>query len=495
MEEKAIGIWVRVSDVKQVETESHLHHEVRAKDFVQSRGWTVKRVYRLEAMSGKSIMHYSETKQMLKDIKTGVITGLVFSKVARLARNTKELIEISEVFREYKADLISMDMSIDTSTPIGRHFFRQMSSMAEWERETIVDRINSSIKTRVKLGKQIAGRAPFGFQYVDKKLTVQPEEAPICKLIYSLFLENKRKRTTAKILNERGHRTRTGSKFSYSTVNRILTDPVYKGLQRMNYSTVVNGKRTIKPQEEWVFHNVEAIVSEQVWDSVNHIIQKQLKAYVQPLNTKVHLFTSYAYCNCGGKMVTRSNTQNYLCTKKCGNKIHKEDLEEVFKSELQAYTVSQENIDQYFNQIESIVEDKQKELATLEKKKKKVNTTITSLIELHAQGQIETSAFRDYHEKPYQQLNQIKESIESLNTEISGFSSQENVTQFILKEAQDLYQKWDDLTHQQKRNIIEIITENIIIAEQEITINLYKLLPDQEATPFFELETNGHHNH
>lgn len=494
MKTKEVGIWVRVSDIKQVETESHIHHEIRAKSFVQSRDWKVKKIYRLEAMSGKSIMSYPETKRMLHDIRNGVISGLVFSKIARLARNTKELIEISEIFREYDADLISMDMSIDTSTPIGRHFFRQMSSMAEWEREMIIDRVKSSVKTRAQLGKHVGGQPPLGYQYVDKKLVVRPDEVPLCKLIFELFLENKRKRTTARILNERGYRTRSGSKFSHATIKRILTDPVYKGLHRMNYSKMENGKRVIKPKEEWIFHKVEAIISEQMWDAVDHIIQKQLKAYVQPLNTKVHLFTGFVYCSCGGKMVTRNNSKNYICLNKCGNRIHKEDLEEVFKSELQAYTVSKKNVESYFGQLKSIVSDKQRELETLQKEKRKVERTIENLLKLHQEGQIETTAFNDYHQKPYEQLTQLQESIAEIEGEISGFSSQENVTQLILEEAKNLYEKWDTLSHQQKRNIIEIITENIIVGEQEITINLYKILPDQEASPFFELETNGQHN-
>ena len=57
---------------------------------------------------------------MIEDVKTGRITGLAFSKLARLAKNTKELLEISEIFRENGAGLISLQQSIDTSTPSGR---------------------------------------------------------------------------------------------------------------------------------------------------------------------------------------------------------------------------------------------------------------------------------------------------------------------------------------------------------------------------------------
>ena len=50
-------------------------------------------------LDGKAVMEHSETKRMLEDVKAGRITGLLFSKLARLARNTKELLEFAEIFR------------------------------------------------------------------------------------------------------------------------------------------------------------------------------------------------------------------------------------------------------------------------------------------------------------------------------------------------------------------------------------------------------------
>src|SRR5882724_1707873 len=159
-------------------------------------------------------------------------------------------------------------------------FFHLLGVFAQWEREEITERVNASVLTRAKLGKSINGSAPYGYQWKDRKLIPHPEEAPIRRKAYEMFLEHRRKGKVAKLMNAVGYRTRSGVLWHDSQLYRILTDPSAKGVYYFNrYRNEGAWKKSTKPENEWGKVECEPIVTEVLWNQVNQIIEEHTKGW------------------------------------------------------------------------------------------------------------------------------------------------------------------------------------------------------------------------
>jgi DNA invertase Pin-like site-specific DNA recombinase len=121
----------------------------RQKDALRAYG--VDRLF-CEKVSGAKKSR-PELDKMLAVLESG--DSVVIESLSRLGRSVKNLSELMESFNEKGIRLISLKESVDTTSATGRLLFTIISSLAAFERETLIERTNeglASARARGKLG-------------------------------------------------------------------------------------------------------------------------------------------------------------------------------------------------------------------------------------------------------------------------------------------------------------------------------------------------------
>ena len=96
----------------------------------------------LDKQSGKNIER-KELKRLLEFCRKGDI--IYCESISRMARNTKDFLEIIEQLNQKQVEFVSLKESIDTNTPQGKFMLTIFSAMAELERECILQRQKEGI--------------------------------------------------------------------------------------------------------------------------------------------------------------------------------------------------------------------------------------------------------------------------------------------------------------------------------------------------------------
>jgi DNA invertase Pin-like site-specific DNA recombinase len=94
---------------------------------------------------------------------------VVIYKLDRISRSTKHLIDLSEFFNKKGVEFVSIEDSIDTSTPMGRFFFRILASIAELERDIVSERTKAGLTSARARGRN-GGRPKVSQKKIDLAL-------------------------------------------------------------------------------------------------------------------------------------------------------------------------------------------------------------------------------------------------------------------------------------------------------------------------------------
>lgn len=149
---KRVALYLRVSTSDQ--HAANQERELRA--MADRANWEVVAVYKDEGISGSK----GRDKRPALDAMLKAATRREFDMVAswavdRLARSVMHLATIINDLRSLGIDLFLMKQGVDTSSASGRMVANVFASIAEWEREMIIDRVKSGMARAKAQGKRL----------------------------------------------------------------------------------------------------------------------------------------------------------------------------------------------------------------------------------------------------------------------------------------------------------------------------------------------------
>jgi DNA invertase Pin-like site-specific DNA recombinase len=147
---KKVALYLRVSTDQQTTENQRLELE----KYCQRQDWEIAKVYQDNGISGKTTDRPA-LQEMMRDAAKGGFVVLVVWKIDRLARSVADLLSILSSLRSNGVDFCSTTQAIDTTTSYGKMVLTFLGAIAEFERETIVERVRAGISRARSQGVKI----------------------------------------------------------------------------------------------------------------------------------------------------------------------------------------------------------------------------------------------------------------------------------------------------------------------------------------------------
>lgn len=311
-----------------------------------------------------------EFKRMMEDIEAGRVNCVVVKDLSRFGRDYIEtgrylekifpalgvrFIALTDRYDSLSADAGERQIVLPVKNFINDSYCRDIST-----------KVKSQLAVKRKNGECLSPFAVYGYCKSGEdrnRLVVDEYAAEVVRRIFYWRIEGMAVSAIAGKLNELhilspseykramglnyrgGFAGGSGSKWSNTSVKRILTNEVYLGhllqgkTEKVNYKV----KKSIgKPREEWVRveNTHEPIVSESDFETVRNLLKADGR--ISPRNGSVSPFMGLLFCgDCGEQMIRRavmykgSGRTYYICsTKNRGEGCSRHSIEENVLKEL-----------------------------------------------------------------------------------------------------------------------------------------------------------------
>lgn len=288
------------------------------------------RIYDIYIDDGYSGTNFDrpEFRRLINDIELKKINMVITKDMSRLGRDyigTGQLVE--KFFPEHNVRYIAVTDNIDTYLDSTNNDIAPFKAiMNDFYAKDISKKIKSSLKAKMKEGKYVGGRAPFGYTKEPNnknKLIINEEQAVIVKRIFDMALNGLSYYKIADILTKEKIKTPASyynfewcgnynsnlNKWNSKTIYDILTNRIYTGDLVQNKRNKVNYKvkKVVRnnPKDYIVVENTHESIIEK--DTFNEVQKKLPKNVGRNEKKENNLLDGLLYCgDCGHRISVQS---------------------------------------------------------------------------------------------------------------------------------------------------------------------------------------------
>lgn len=506
-----VALYIRLSredDDKTLESESITNQKSLLLQYVKENHLRVYDIYIDDGYSGTNFDR-PDFNRLLNDIESGKINMVITKDMSRLGRDyigTGNLIE--KYFPKHNIRYIAVTDNIDTFLDSSNNDIAPFKAiMNDMYAKDISKKIKSSLKAKMKEGKWVGGRTPFGYDQ-DKNnknhLVINIEQARVVKRIFDMCLEGLSFFKIAKKLTNEGIKTpaqyysfewKNNYNLKYGhwnskTIRDILTNRMYIGDMVQNRRSKVNYKvkkvvRNNSKDYIIVESTHEAIIDKDTFYEVQMRIPKN-----KGRNEKkeIHLLDGLLYCgDCGHRISIQARRKKdnrcyticnyyrtYMRERQCTTHSNNYDeLEKTIINSLTKMCLDYINKDKIKNNVlNNLTEDNKfnykKELEILTNDIKQINDNLDTIYIDKLNKKITEEQFERVKIKLQNELNIKQKRYNELNNNINDIINDESKNKMVMKYVN----KFLSMKEPSRELIINLIDKIEIFEDKTINIKV-----------------------
>jgi len=265
--------------------------------------------------SGRNTRQRPQFIEMIKAAKRGEIDYIITKSISRFARNLVETLKVIRELRAINVGVYFENENIDTLDATSDFIISIYSTIAESELTSMSENVKWAARKRLKKGSVELNSNIYGYELKEGQLVIVPEEAKVVKEMFERYANGEGYRKIANSFNDRGIKKKfADTLWMDNEIKRMLGNEKYAG-DALLQKTFIQGFKALKNNGEvpqyYVENNHEPIVSREIFEKVQAMVEKKAQRYKSKEPKKVSPFSSKIKCkecSCGYKR--RLNNRN-----------------------------------------------------------------------------------------------------------------------------------------------------------------------------------------